>query len=313
MEINSNTPPLFESQQVYTDLNQLNKIRLQGQSDQGAALKAVAKQFESMFTQMMLKSMRSANAVFGQDNPLNTPEMKFRQQMYDDQLTVSLSEGRGMGLADVLYRQLSRQFIEDNSSEKTDQGFRTVTANPYTETHTVPQRLKDAKAMNGLDSVNDFINLVTPYAKKIADNINADYRYLVAQAALETGWGQHSIRDQNGNHSFNLFNIKADTRWSGQSVAVPTIEFVNGVPQTETASFRRYNSIEDSFNDYESFIQQPRYEKALAQTDDSAVFIQELHKAGYATDPKYAQKIQSIVDQYFNDDIAANTISELPL
>ena len=313
MNINPNTPPLFESQQVYTDLNQLNNIRRQGETDQGAALKAVAKQFESMFTQMMLKSMRSANAVFGQDNPLNTPEMKFRQQMYDDQLTVSLSEGRGMGLADVLYRQLSRQFIDDDSSAKTDQGFRTTTANPYSETHSLPQRLQDAKAMNDLDSSNDFIALVTPYAKQIAEKINTDYRYLVAQAALETGWGQHSIRDKNGNHSFNLFNIKADSRWSGQSVAVPTIEYVKGIPQTETASFRRYSSIEDSFKDYENFIQQPRYQKALANAQNPEVFINELHQAGYATDPKYVEKIQSIVNQYFNDDLAVLNRQELPL
>jgi len=304
--IQSNAP-LFESQQVYTDLNQLNAIRRQGQEDQSAALKAVAKQFESMFTQMMLKSMRSANDVFAKDNPLNTPEMKFRQQMYDDQLGVSLSQGNGLGLADVLYRQLSRQFIDSDSEPKTDNGFRTTHNNPYTnthnlDTHNMPQRIKDATAMNGLESVDDFIELISPYAKKVADTIGTDYRYLVAQTALETGWGKHAIRDENGNHSFNLFNIKADSRWSGRSVAVPTIEFVDGIPETQSANFRRYSSIIDSFKDYENFIQQPRYQEALTQSDKPSVFIQELHKAGYATDPKYAQKIQAIVDQYFPAD-----------
>ena len=292
---------LFESQQIYTDLNQLNDIRRQGKEDKAAALKAVAKQFESMFTQMMLKSMRSANEVFGQDNPLNTPEMKFRQQMYDDQLGITLSQGRGMGLADVLYRQLSQQFISPASTQKNEQGFRTTNSNPYTETHIVPQRIKDARAMNDLQSIDDFIDLMTPYAKKAAESIGTDYRYLLAQTALETGWGKHAIRDQHGNHSFNLFNIKADTRWEGRSITVPTIEFINGVATKETAAFRRYPSIANSFEDYQKFLQQPRYQKALEQPQSGAHFIDALHQAGYATDPQYTKKIQSIVDQYFSE------------
>lgn len=301
MNISSTNPELFQSPQVFTDLNQLNTIRRQGERDEAAALKAVSKQFESMFTQIMLKSMRSANEVFAQDNPLNTPEMKFRQQMFDDQLSITLSEGRGLGIADVLYRQLSRQFVESDNSAQAENGLRTNSAQPYTDTHTVPQRIKDARAMNALASPDDFIQLVTPYAKQAAEKLGTDYRYLAAQSALETGWGQHVLRDQQGNHSFNLFNIKADSRWSGRAVTVPTIEYNNGLPQTEIANFRRYSSIADSFADYEQFLQQPRYQHALEQSADPQQFIRELHGAGYATDPNYVKKIESIVNQYFSD------------
>lgn len=305
MNLVSPNSQLLDSQQVYTDLNQLNDIRLQGKEDKGAALKAVAKQFEAMFTQMLLKSMRSANEVFAQDNPLNTPEMKFRQQMFDDQLSASLSQGKGLGLADVLYRQLSQQFVDPQSSQKSEQGFKTTFNNPYPDTHTIPQRIKDARAMNSLKSVNDFITLISPHAKKVAENIGTDYRYLVAQTALETGWGKHSIRDQYGNHSFNLFNIKSGSHWQGKSVVVPTVEFVNGIPQTEKASFRRYDSIEDSFNDYKEFLQQPRYQRALEHSNNADQFIRSLHEAGYATDPEYYKKIKNIVNQYFPENVAS--------
>ena len=311
MNISSPNASLFDTQQIYTDLNQLNAIRQQGQEDQSAALKSVAKQFESMFTQMILKSMRSANEVFGQDNFINSPEMKFRQQMFDDQLGVSLSQGRGIGLADVLYRQLSQQYLSSDNAPTNDQGFRTVTANPYPETHKIPQRIQDARDLNALENPNDFIQLMTPYAKKTANNLNTDYRYLLAQAALETGWGQHAIRDKQGNHSFNLFNIKADTRWQGRAVTVPTLEYVDGVAKKETAAFRRYPSIEDSFADFEQFLQQSRYQTALDNAEKPDMFINELHKAGYATDPNYVQKIQSIVDQYFKSDATETKNKEL--
>lgn len=315
MNITTPNVSILDSQQVYTDLNQLNAIRQQGKEDQAAALKSVAKQFESMFTQMMLKSMRSANDVFAKDNPLNSPEMKFRQQMFDDQLGVSLSQGRGMGLADVLYRQLSQQYLSQQPIQTNAQGFREVTKNPYSEKSVIPQRIQDAKALNNIQGANDFIQLMTPHAKKAAENLNTDYRYLLAQTALETGWGQHAIKDQQGNHSFNLFNIKADSRWQGRSVTVPTLEYTNGVATKQTAAFRRYTSIENSFEDYQQFLQQPRYQQALDQSQNGMNFINALHQAGYATDPQYSQKIQRIVDQYFPEieTVNAHTVSQASL
>ncbi|MFT5420283.1 MAG: flagellar protein FlgJ [Candidatus Endobugula sp.] len=318
------------TQQSYTDLHSLQNIRKLGSDDKEGALRQVAQQFESMFIQMMLKSMRSANEVFGQDNPLNTSETKHHQEMYDSQLSLTLGESNNIGLADAFYRQMKNNYL---SSSNTDESTTASSPNAneltklspsseapsseapsseaiqpffgngsqsshgnFSNSQTSSQRITDAKVLKDIQSPEDFIAKMTPYAKQAAEALGVDHRVLVAQSALETGWGEHVIRDQHGNQSFNLFNIKADSRWQGKSVSVPTIEYVGGVAQRENASFRRYASIDDSFTDYQQFLSQPRYEKALAVTSDANLFVKELQNAGYATDPRYAEKIQSILE-----------------
>ncbi len=327
----------FNVQQSYTDLHQLQNIRQHG-GDQEAALKQVAKQFESMFMQMMLKSMRTANKVFAKDNPLNSSEMEFHRDMYDKQLTLSLSQGQGMGLAEVLFRQLKGTYLSDNDSsqqttEYTVDDLPRVYLNPYIQGNvqeqtlasafensknavskslldvasdkgehqqgTPKQWIEDIKKVSRLDNPQDFIDLLKPYAKKAAELIGGDYRALIAQSALETGWGKYINRDSQGQSSLNLFNIKADNRWQGHSVSVPTIEYIDGLAIRETAKFRRYDSIAASFNDYLKFISGPRYEKALAVAKDAEQFVKELHSAGYATDPRYTEKVLSILKQFF--------------
>ncbi len=284
----------FQTQQSYMDLNSLQNIRKDGLKDQDAALRQVAEQFESMFIQMMLKSMRSANEVFGQDNPLNSFEMKHHQEMYDNQLSLSLSQSNNIGLAESFFRQMKSQYLPNNTSLN---GENALAFNGREKTPPIiPQRINDAKLLNGVENPQDFINAMKPYAKKIAQDMGVDYKVLIAQAALETGWGEHVIKDKNGNQSFNLFNIKADSRWQGRSISVPTIEYVDGIAKKETANFRRYNSIADSFEDFQQFLTQPRYKKALASVSDANHFVQELQQAGYATDPQYAKKIQSILN-----------------
>ncbi len=295
-------------QQAYTDLHGLQNIRKDGKENKEMALRKIADQFESMFVQMMLKSMRSANEVFAKDNPLNSFEMKHHQEMYDNQLSVSLANGNNIGLADAFYRQMSKNYLSSSSVDNEgssgiqrqnipisshilplDQGA--IGPNAF-----LPQRIRDAALLNSMQSPQDFVKAVTPYAKQAANAMGVDYRVLIAQSALETGWGEHVIRDPQGNQSFNLFNIKADRRWSGEAVAVPTIEYVNGLPQKEVAKFRRYDSINQSFSDYQEFLSQPRYKKAMAVSDNTEQFVKELQQAGYATDPKYAEKIQRILD-----------------
>lgn len=293
----------FQAQQSYTDLNQLNDIRLAGKDDKHLALKQVAQQFESMFMQMMLKSMRSANEVFAKDNPLNSFEMGFHRDMLDNQLSLSLSQGRGMGIADALYRQMSQHYLPDSASAKqSDITFdrqALVSTNPYEHApREMHQRNKDSRILDQVKSPEDFIAAVTPYAKKAAAALGVDYKVLIAQSALETGWGEHSIRDRYGNHSFNLFNIKADSRWSGHHVSVPTLEYRDGLPVKEVANFRRYITIEDAFMDYQQFLQQPRYGKALAVASDATAYTRELQNAGYATDPFYAEKINRILKDH---------------
>lgn len=287
-----------QMQQVYTDLNQLQSLRQYGEKDKDLALKEVAKQFESFFLQMMMSSMRSANEVFGEGNMLNSSEMEFYQDMYDNQLSLSLSQGNSSGLADALYQQLKRGYSPDQTiAPGVDKLTQRINKNPYLEPKAVlKQRHQDSIELDGISSPADFVRLATPYAKKVAETLNVDYKVLIAQTALETGWGKHLIKDANGQHSFNFFNIKATSRWQGESVSVPTIEYEGGVAQREVARFRQYNSIADSFKDFQQLLTQPRYEKALDASQDPYDFATELQEAGYATDPLYAQKIHTILN-----------------
>ena len=296
----------------YMDLNSLQDIRQEGKQDKDAALRKIADQFESLFLQIMLKSMRSANDVFAKDNPLNSFEMNHHKDMLDKQLGLSLSGSNSFGLAEAFYRQMQRNYVPSkNSLDKgqalasvdvsNDEGLReshfhergTIHQDPYAKSI---RPTADTQLFNAINSPQEFVQALTPYAKAAAKEIGVDYRVLIAQSALETGWGKYIIKDGNGNQSFNLFNIKADRWWKGDSVTVPTTEYVNGVAQKEIAGFRRYNSIADSFKDYLQFLSQPRYKKALTVADNAEQFVNELHRAGYATDPKYSKKINSILN-----------------
>ena len=146
-------------------------------------------------------------------------------------------------------------------------------------------------------SPEEFVATMLPMAQAAAEKIGVDPRYLVAQAALETGWGKSIIRQQDGSSSHNLFGIKA-ADWQGESARVLTTEYVNGQPTKESASFRAYGSFEQSFNDYVSFLQNnERYDNALDSAANPKTFVRELQRAGYATDPQYANKVAQIAKQ----------------
>lgn len=316
--ISVNTTPMstdmnrLQAQQSYTDLNQLNSIRRLGSQDKSLALKEIAQQFEAMFMQMMLKSMRSANDVFAKDNPLNSFEANFHRDMLDNQLSLSLASSQQLSLADALYRQLHQSYTPDTTLSgviqplKDKNGLvnhqRFTNNNPYSKAVDSAVRIKqESTTLDNLETPQDFIDAITPYAKVTAERIGVDYKILVAQSALETGWGQYSIRDSSGNHSFNLFNIKADNRWQGDSINVATVEYKEGIAQKELANFRRYKTITDAFDDYENFVSGPRYQYALSVAGDSEAYITELQRAGYATDPHYAEKINQIVNDYLKN------------
>ncbi|UXI00596.1 flagellar assembly peptidoglycan hydrolase FlgJ [Photobacterium sp. TY1-4] len=166
---------------------------------------------------------------------------------------------------------------------------------PATFTAPLPPR-KVAAPEPEFRSPEDFVSRMRPYAEKAAHALGTDPSVLIAQAALETGWGKKVIRNAAGN-SNNLFNIKADPRWSGNKVATSTLEFHNGIPVQETAAFRSYDNYQQSFNDYVRFLNEnPRYSQALEQPADPVRFIRNLHQAGYATDPKYSDKVISVMD-----------------
>ncbi|GIZ13829.1 flagellar assembly peptidoglycan hydrolase FlgJ [Pseudomonas sp. NCCP-436] len=344
-----------------TDLNRLNQFKVGGDTEQN--IRKVAQEFESLFMNEMLKAMRSANAVFGEDNFLNSSESKTYQDMHDQQLAVTLSrEGRGIGLADVLVRQMSKlkqgpsrpnpfaqieqpaasdeplvatDPLRDDAallnrrrlavpgkltdrllagivptaaetSDKSLAGEDWIAARPRTEpalssgsTDTFAGRrlaqppLAPGKA--AFSSPQEFVATMLPMAEAAASKIGVDPRYLVAQAALETGWGKSIIRTGDGGSSYNLFGIKTHQSWNGDSARVLTTEYRDGKPVREVAKFRAYDSYAQSFEDYVSFLQSNgRYQKALSATENPERFVQELQQAGYATDPNYARKISQI-------------------
>jgi len=154
-----------------------------------------------------------------------------------------------------------------------------------------------------------------PMAKEAADRIGVDPRYLVAQAALETGWGKSVMRAQDGSSSHNLFGIKAGTSWKGDSARAITSEFRNGEMVKETAEFRSYDSYKDSFHDLVTLLQtNNRYQEVVKSADNPEQFVRELQKAGYATDPAYASKISQIARQMTSyQNYAAAGVSTTPL
>ena len=391
---------------AFTDLNRLNNLKV-GDRESDSNMRKVAQEFESLFLNEMLKSMRSANEVLGKDNPLNTPAAKQYQEMYDQQLSVTLSrQGGGIGLADVLMRQMSKNksavpgeapastaltaeakaatqtpavattdspFVRSNGqralwasrvavapstglgahqndmallnqrrlalpTKLTDRLLAGIVpsadpARATINTQSVPERtsasmdavLKGSRqpmvsasgaqgqmqvygramaqpplapAKKAFESPDAFVATMLPMAQQAADRIGVDPLYLVAQAALETGWGKSVMRQQDGSSSHNLFGIKATGSWQGAQARAITSEFKGGQMVKETADFRSYDSYQDSFHDLVTLLQSNnRYKEVLSAADKPEQFVRELQKAGYATDPEYASKISQIAKQ----------------
>ena len=356
---------------AYTDLNRLNQLKVGKERDSEGNLRKVAQEFESLFLNEMMKAMRSANAVFAEGNFMNSNESKTYQDMHDQQLAITMSKQNGVGLADVLERQLSKTlhgagssrpnpFAQVAASSGVTAAIEPTAGEPVVRDDSkllnqrrisLPPRLADrllagivpaggseaqaqapqnwlaaksypapadkslsiadSDAITGrrlaqpplapgkaaFSSPEEFVAIMLPMAQSAAEKIGVDARYLVAQAALETGWGKSIIRQQDGSSSHNLFGIKA-ADWQGDSARVLTTEYVDGKQVKESASFRAYGSFEQSFNDYVNFLQNnERYDGALDSAANPKRFVSELQRAGYATDPQYANKIAQIARQ----------------
>ncbi|MGB5201309.1 MAG: flagellar assembly peptidoglycan hydrolase FlgJ [Sedimenticolaceae bacterium] len=282
---------VVDMEQVYTDFSGLAALRARAREDQGAALDQVARQFEALFLQMMLKSMRDAS--FG-GGLMDSKQSEMYRDMFDKQIAMDMSQGEGIGLADVLKRQLGAgiSMVHGDLTPEDYLGM-PIVAQPKASTGAPPS---DAPAL--LDgSPEAFLDKLWPAAEEAAAKLQLAPEALLAQAALETGWGRHVMRHHSGDSSHNLFGIKADSRWQGEKVRVSTLEYRDGVPLKTRANFRAYSSFEDSFRDYVDFVQRnPRYRDALEKTQDAKAYFGALQQAGYATDPAYAEKIQRILD-----------------
>lgn len=265
----------------------VESLRATARSDPKAAIRETAKQFEAMFMQQLLKSMRDATPASGL---LDNEGTKLGTEMLDQQLAVKMS-GLPGGLADAIARQLERQTVGEG-------GAPAAKASPGT----VPS-LGPAVPLSARQA--DFVSTHGGAAKAAEKSSGIPAAFMVAQAAHETGWGRKEIRTADGGNSFNLFGIKAGAGWTGATADITTTEWVGGEPQKMTQKFRAYGSYDEAFRDYARLLSQsPRYAQVVADVQGQAAtpataqqFAQGLQKAGYATDPAYADKLGRVINQ----------------
>ncbi|SEQ18915.1 flagellar protein FlgJ [Solimonas aquatica] len=348
-----------------TDFQQFAGLRAQAKQGDDAALRKVAQQFEALFTQQLLKNMRSGELA---SDVMGGGQSDFYRDIFDQQMAVHLSSGKGLGLADMLVQQLrgkhgtadaatqdgsdgslggarqlslpSARLAADRaalnigaSAPETDSAGEGLTALPGAATlrrdtqawlrayqpaaASLTQTQSPSAAASGAvdgEEQSDakaqrFIAAIQPHAERAARELGVPAQVLMAQAALETGWGQHGIADASGKPAFNFFGIKADKSWQGSRVQATTGEYRNGGLQSENAQFRAYESPAHAFDDYVDFLKSnPRYAQALRSGGDAAAFAYGLQNAGYATDPAYAQKLLKVA----NSGTMRSAVAQLP-
>jgi flagellar protein FlgJ len=250
---------------TYTDLNGLAALKRDPDSPQ--AIKAVAEQVEAMFLQMMLKSMRDASAS---DDP-DGNEMGMYQDMFDKQVALTISQHADLGIGRLLKRQISGRPAPALPKSAAETG--TIAATPA-----------------------EFINRMMPSIKTAAGSLGVNPMGLMAQAALETGWGQRMPRNSDGSPSYNMFGIKAGEGWTGPKALADSMEVTNGVAAPKRTAFRSYGSIEESVNDFATLLKNsPRYKDALAAGANPFAYAARIGSSGYATDPDYGNKLNEIL------------------
>ncbi|MFK8053602.1 MAG: flagellar assembly peptidoglycan hydrolase FlgJ [Woeseiaceae bacterium] len=269
------------------DFSQFTTLRAEAQKDSEKTLRKVAEQFEALFVQQMLKSMRDASfgdPIFGEAG-----QGGMFRDMFDQQIAGDIASGPGIGLADLLVRQMQPEQAVRRSAKN---AIPTVSAiNAAVPEVSAPSE-PAAVEWNGAD---EFVSAMLPFAKKAAASLGVNPLAVLAQAALETGWGKHVMPDASGASSLNLFGIKASGSWEGDFVNKSTIEFQDGVARREQAPFRVYQDLAATFSDYAGFLLgNERYQSVKDQQDDVAGFGQALQDSGYATDPSYGRKIARV-------------------
>lgn len=263
----------------YTDVQGLNTLKTQAREQDPQALRATAKQFETIFTKMMLQSMRDAR--LGEDI-FGSSAGDMYQSMFDDQIALEMSRGQGIGIAEMLLEQLKRGGTSAAVAQSVTPSADIKTVAPVARTSEPGSR-------------EAFLESILPAARKAAETLGVSPKAVLAQAALETGWGRSVPRAADGSSSHNLFGIKANERWRGPRVEQMTTEFVDGQAQRQVESFRAYGSPADSIADHARLLaNSPRYAAVRGTGDDIAAYGMALQRGGYATDPQYARKLEAV-------------------
>jgi flagellar protein FlgJ len=316
------------------DTQGFDALRAQAGANPQQGLKEAAKQFDAVFTQMMLKSMRDATPS---DSPFESNDTKSFTSMLDQQLSQQMSS-KGIGVADMMLKQLMRNAggqpdasakggagamnamqalggMSGGSGDLEANAGNIAAMNAMAKAYAAAQANKTSGSLagkgytaadsleapargNGSDKVNAFVDRLAVPAQAASAATGIPARFIIGQAALESGWGKREIKNANGSTSHNIFGIKASSNWTGKTVDSVTTEYVNGRPQKVVEKFRAYDSYEEALTDYASVIKNnPRYAPVIQASRDVAGFAHGMQKAGYATDPQYAKKLISIMRQ----------------
>jgi len=279
------------------DSKSLETLKRQAKASPQQATRQAAQQFEAMFMNMLLKSMREA---LPNSDPLASSGSKMYSGMLDSELAQKLSK-QGIGLADVMVRQLERKPAATPATAATSANAAAAapaasSAGPSAK----PGSAIPASTMpsSTTQTQKDFVSRMQAPARAAAKESGIPEHFMLGQAALESGWGRREIRTADGGTSHNLFGIKAGRNWTGPTVETLTTEYVNGTPRKVVEKFRAYASYADSFRDYARLIgNNPRYADAARSSGDAHVFANRVQAAGYATDPNYAGKLARVIHQ----------------
>ena len=276
---------------TYSDPNGLAALKKDPNSPE--ALHAVAQQVDALFLQMMLKSMRDANAASGEGD---SNEMGMYQDMFDKQIALTMSQHQDLGLGSLLTRQIAARAAAGGTAAAQPGDATAPRAAAGAPRVGAPPPATSAPPTSMTQSVGDFVDQVMPSIRTAAQALGLNPLALLAQAALETGWGKRMARTADGNPSLNLFGIKADDTWAGARAASNTVEYAGGVATQRQAAFRAYGSVEESVNDFATLLKNsPRYRHAAAAGADAQAYVDGIGRSGYATDPEYAAKLTEIL------------------
>ena len=283
------------------DAQSLNELKAKAGQDPAANIRPVARQVEGMFVQMMLKSMREA---LPKDGVFSSDSTRLYTSMYDQQIAQQMTAGKGLGLAEMMVKQMTEgQAQPADDAPQVPMKFSLETVTSY-QNQTLTQLVR--KVMPRTTESNDeplsgdskdFLAQLSLPAKLASQQSGVPHHLILAQAALESGWGQRQIRRENGEPSFNIFGVKASGSWKGPTTEITTTEYENGEAKKVKAKFRVYSSYLEALSDYVGLISRnPRY-AAVTGAATAEQGAQALQNAGYATDPNYARKLTSMIQQ----------------
>jgi flagellar protein FlgJ len=285
------TTPGSTSNALAGDMNAIAKLRAGANSDPRAVIKEAAKQFESLFMQELMKGMRQSTMSSGM---LDNAGTKMGTEMLDTQFAKQMT-GLPGGLSQMIERQLQRQMGEPLANIAA-----AAAANPAAPA-AAPAPASAAEplpvSLQGKERQIGFLRRHDEAAKAAEASTGIPAAFMMAQAAHESGWGRREIKNADGTSSHNVFGIKAGANWKGPTTEITTTEVIGGQARKVTAKFRAYGSYEESFKDYAQMMKNnPRYAKVVESGASAQGFAQGLQRAGYATDPAYADKLTRMIN-----------------